>query len=141
MSDVFGVMPGVVYFCARDVWFPSLTILVVGHSYIVYGPLVHRACSVLYEGKPVGTPDAAAYWRLTQEYKINHIFCAPTAIRAIKKMDPEGLGNKRFDTSSLVNIWLAGERCDTDSLSHFKKLLGVPIRDHYWVTETGNSCL
>jgi propionyl-CoA synthetase len=115
----------------------SLYCLVLGHSYIVYGPLIHRSCAVLYEGKPVGTPDAAAYWRLTQEYKINHLFCAPTAIRAIKKEDPEGLGNKRFDTSSLINLFVAGERCNTDSLSHFSKLLGVPVRDNYWQSESG----
>lgn len=144
MENIFGCKPGDVFLCASDIGW------VVGHSYIVYGPLMNRTTTILYEGKPVGTPDSSSFWRMIQQYKVNHVFTAPTAIRAIKKEDPAGRVIKAFDTSSLVNFFVAvhpsvsplyiplqGERCDTDSLRHFSNLLGVPVRDHYWQTESG----
>ncbi|KAJ3095059.1 hypothetical protein HDU96_001361, partial [Phlyctochytrium bullatum] len=132
MSNVFGVRPGDVYFAASDVGW------VVGHSYIVYGPLVHGCSTVLYEGKPI-MPNVGAqpFWRLVQEYRIKTLFTAPTAMRAIKREDPNGVATKKFDIGSLQNIFLAGERCDPDTVRHFSTQLGIPIRDNFWQTETG----
>jgi propionyl-CoA synthetase len=110
---------------------------VVGHSYIVYGPLIHGATSVLYEGKPVGTPDAGAYWRVISEHKAMALFTAPTAFRAIKKEDPEGKLLKHYDLSKFRTLFLAGERGDPPTIEWAQKLLGVPIVDHWWQTETG----
>ncbi|KAI8832030.1 AMP-dependent synthetase and ligase [Chytridium lagenaria] len=132
MSNIHGVKPGDVFFAASDVGW------VVGHSYIVYGPFVHGCTTVLYEGKPV-MPNVGAepFWRLVQEYKINGLYTAPTAMRAIKREDPYGHVMKKFNTSSLQNVFLAGERCDPETASHFSSLLRIPIRDNFWQTETG----
>ncbi|KNC98910.1 uncharacterized protein SPPG_05874 [Spizellomyces punctatus DAOM BR117] len=131
MQNVFGVSPGDVFFAASDIGW------VVGHSYIVYGPLLHGCTTILYEGKPVGTPDAGAFWRIVNEWKVNVLFTAPTAVRAIKREDPTGALLKRHDISSLRSLFLAGERSDPETVRHFEKVLGVPIRDNYWQTETG----
>ncbi len=109
----------------------------VGHSYIVYGPLIHGATSILYEGKPVGTPDAGAFWRVISEHKAVALFTAPTAFRAIKKEDPEGKLLKQYDLSKFRTLFLAGERGDPPTIQWAQKLLGVPIVDHWWQTETG----
>ena len=109
----------------------------VGHSYIVYGPLIHGATSILYEGKPVGTPDAGAFWRVISEHKAVALFTAPTAFRAIKKEDPEGKLLKQYDLSKFRTLFLAGERGDPPTIEWAQKLLGVPIVDHWWQTETG----
>ncbi|MEM1416092.1 MAG: propionyl-CoA synthetase [Myxococcota bacterium] len=131
MKNVYGAEPGDVYWAASDVGW------VVGHSYIVYGPLLHRCTTVMYEGKPVGTPDAGAFWRVLQDHRVNVFFTAPTAFRAIKRVDPEGAMVKDYDTSSLRTLFLAGERCDPDTLSWSGRILGVPVVDHWWQTETG----
>ena len=110
---------------------------VVGHSYIVYGPLFNGNTTVLYEGKPVGTPDPGAFWRVIQDYGVNVLFTAPTAFRAIKKEDPEGLQAGAYDLSSLQSLFLAGERCDPDTLAWASNVLQVPVIDHWWQTETG----
>jgi propionyl-CoA synthetase len=110
---------------------------VVGHSYIVYGPLLRGATSILYEGKPVGTPDPGAFWRLSAEHGVNVIFTAPTAFRAIKKEDPSGSHIGRHDLSRFRTLFLAGERCDPDTLHWAREHLGVPVIDHWWQTETG----
>ncbi len=131
MKNIFDVNPGEVYWAASDVGW------VVGHSYIVYAPLLHGCTSVLYEGKPVGTPDAGAFWRVISEHKVSCMFTAPTAIRAIKKEDPSGDLIKKYDMSFLRSQFLAGERCDPDTLRWTEKLLKVPVIDHWWQTETG----
>ncbi|KAJ3095499.1 hypothetical protein HDU97_006875 [Phlyctochytrium planicorne] len=132
MQNIFGVNPGDVFFAASDVGW------VVGHSFIVYGPFVHGCTTVLYEGKPVMPKESAApFWRLIQEYKVKSLFTAPTAMRAIKREDPNGALLKKFNTSSLKNLYLAGERCDPDTAHHFSKVLRIPIRDNFWQTETG----
>jgi propionyl-CoA synthetase len=110
---------------------------VVGHSYIVYAPLLVGATTVVYEGKPVGTPDAGAFWRIVQEYGVKTIFTAPTAIRAIKKVDPDGAEVGKYDTSTLTSLFLAGERLDPETYRWASKVLGVPVTDHWWQTETG----
>jgi propionyl-CoA synthetase len=110
---------------------------VVGHSYIVYGPLLRGATSILYEGKPVGTPDPGAFWRLSAQHGVNVIFTAPTAFRAIKKEDPLGTHIGRHDLSRFRTLFLAGERCDPDTLHWAEAHLGVPVIDHWWQTETG----
>jgi propionyl-CoA synthetase len=131
MSNLYGVAPGEVYWCASDVGW------VVGHSYIVYGPLLHGCTTVLYEGKPVGTPDAGAFWRVVSEHKAVVLFTAPTAFRAIKKEDPEGLLLAGYDLSAFRALFLAGERADPDTVQWAERILGVPIVDHWWQTETG----
>jgi propionyl-CoA synthetase len=110
---------------------------VVGHSYIVYAPLLRGATSILYEGKPVGTPDPGAFWRLTAQHGVGVIFTAPTAFRAIKKEDPRGEHVGRHDLSRFRTLFLAGERCDPDTLLWARERLGVPVIDHWWQTESG----
>jgi propionyl-CoA synthetase len=131
MGNLYGINPGDVFWAASDVGW------VVGHSYIVYAPLLHGATTILYEGKPVGTPDAGAFWRVISDHKVNALFTAPTAFRAIKKEDPNGalLGN--YDVSSLKYLFLAGERADPNTVQWAEGLLGVPVIDHWWQTETG----
>ena len=131
MKNLYGIAPGEVYWCASDVGW------VVGHSYIVYGPLLYGATSILYEGKPVGTPDAGAFWRVISEHKAVALFTAPTAFRAIKKEDPDGKLLKQYDLSRFRTLFLAGERGDPPTIEWAQKLLGVPIVDHWWQTETG----
>ncbi len=131
MRHVYGVAPGEVFWSASDVGW------VVGHSYIVYGPLLHGCTTVLYEGKPVGTPDAGAFWRVIEQHKVAVLFTAPTAFRAIKRDDPEAKHLARYDTSSLRALFLAGERCDPNTLEWAGEILGVPVVDHWWQTETG----
>ena len=131
MKNIYGVEPGEVYWAASDIGW------VVGHSYIIYGPLLHGNTTVLFEGKPVGTPDAGAFWRVAAEHKVAAMFTAPTAFRAIKQQDPNGdlIGN--YDLSSLRTLFLAGERCDPDTLHWAEDRLGIPVIDHWWQTETG----
>jgi propionyl-CoA synthetase len=110
---------------------------VVGHSYIVYGPLLHGCTTVLYEGKPVGTPDAAAFWRVIAQHRVVSLFTAPTAVRAIRQQDPEGEHVADYDLGELRALFLAGERCDPDTLHWAQKALKIPVIDHWWQTETG----
>jgi propionyl-CoA synthetase len=131
MKHVYGVEPGEVFWAASDVGW------VVGHSYIVYGPLLHGCTTVLYEGKPVGTPDAGAFWRVIAEYGVSVMFTAPTAFRAIKRDDPRGEHIGRYDLSKLRALFLAGERCDPDTLNWASEKLAIPVIDHWWQTETG----
>ncbi len=131
MRNVYGVEPGEVFWAASDVGW------VVGHSYIVYAPLLHRCTTVLYEGKPVGTPDAGAFWRVIEEYGVSVMFTAPTAFRAIKRDDSDGEFIERYDLSRLRALFLAGERCDPDTLQWASDKLGIPVVDHWWQTETG----
>jgi len=131
MKNVYGVEPGEVYWAASDVGW------IVGHSYIVYAPLLHGNTTVMFEGKPVGTPDAGAFWRVIDEHNVACMFTAPTAIRAIKQQDPDGLLTKDYDLSRLRSLFLAGERCDPDTLNWAKEKLDVPVIDHWWQTETG----
>jgi propionyl-CoA synthetase len=131
MSAVFDVRPGETYWAGSDIGW------VVGHSYIVYGPLVQGCASVLYEGKPIGTPDAGAYWRVIQDYKVAAFFTAPTGLRAVRKEDPEAKLLKTYDISSLRTLFLAGERADPDTVAWAEKILGVPVIDNWWQTETG----
>jgi propionyl-CoA synthetase len=131
MSNIYDVKPGDVYWAASDVGW------VVGHSYIVYGPLFHGNTSVLYEGKPVGTPDPGSFWRVISEHKVKVMFTAPTALRAIKREDPGGSCIDAYDLSNLRAVFLAGERCDTDTLHWAENHLNVPVIDHWWQTETG----
>jgi propionyl-CoA synthetase len=131
MKNIYNVAPGDVYWAASDVGW------VVGHSYIVYGPLFAGCTTVLYEGKPVGTPDPGAFWRVVEEYKVKVLFTAPTAFRAIKKEDPHATYLKNYDLSSLRSLFLAGERCDPHTLQWAQEQLQVPVIDHWWQTETG----
>jgi propionyl-CoA synthetase len=131
MKNLYGVDPGEVYWAASDVGW------VVGHSYIVYAPLFHGCTSILYEGKPVGTPDAGAFWRVISEHGCAAMFTAPTAFRAIKKEDPQGKLLARYDLKKFRTLFLAGERADPDTLAWAEKLLNVPVIDHWWQTETG----
>jgi propionyl-CoA synthetase len=131
MHNIYNVQPGDVYWAASDVGW------IVGHSYIVYGPLLNGNTTVIYEGKPVGTPDPGAFWRVIAEHKVKVLFTAPTAFRAIKKEDPAGEYIKKYDLSSLETLFLAGERCDPDTLQWATSKLGVPVIDHWWQTETG----
>jgi propionyl-CoA synthetase len=131
MKNVYDVDPGEVYWAASDIGW------VVGHSYIVYGPLLHGCTTVLYEGKPVGTPDAGAFWRVIAEHHVSTLFTAPTAFRAIRQQDPEGTHIDRFDLSGFRALFLAGERCDPETLAWAEQKLGVPVIDHWWQTETG----
>lgn len=131
MDNVYGMKPGDVFWAASDVGW------VVGHSYIVYAPLLFGATTLMYEGKPVGTPDAGAFWRIISEYKVAALFTAPTAFRAIKKEDPEGKHIASYDLSHFRTLFLAGERADSDTVQWAEEKLGVPVIDHWWQTETG----
>ncbi len=131
MKNLYGLDPGEVFWTASDVGW------VVGHSYIVYGPLLHGCTSILYEGKPVGTPDAGAFWRVIAEHGAVTLFTAPTAFRAIKKEDPDGAHPRRHDLSKFRALFLAGERADPDTVQWAERILGVPVIDHWWQTETG----
>lgn len=131
MKNIYDVDPGEVYWAASDVGW------VVGHSYIVYAPLLHGCTTVLFEGKPVGTPDAGVFWRVISEHKVSTLFTAPTAFRAIKREDPEGKLLKDYDISSLRSLFLAGERLDPDTLNWAEQHLKVPVIDHWWQTESG----
>ena len=131
MKNIYGVDPGEVYWAASDVGW------VVGHSYIVYAPLLHGCTTVLYEGKPVGTPDPGAFWRVISEHGVSAMFTAPTAFRAIRQQDPEGDHIKRYDLSNFRTLFLAGERCDPETLRWAQEKLRVPVIDHWWQTETG----
>jgi propionyl-CoA synthetase len=131
LDNIYDIRPGDVMWTASDVGW------VVGHSYIVYGPLLAGATTVLYEGKPVGTPDAGAFWRVIQDHKVNVLFTAPTALRAIRKADPEASLLGAYDISSLRTLFAAGERLDTDTFHWATQSLGVPVVDHWWQTETG----
>jgi propionyl-CoA synthetase len=130
MKAHYGVNPGEVFWAASDVGW------VVGHSYIVYGPLLHGATTIIYEGKPVGTPDAGAFWRVISEYNVSALFTAPTAFRAIKKEDPDGRFIGGYDLSRFRTLFLAGERADPDTIKWAEEKLGVPVIDHWWQTET-----
>jgi propionyl-CoA synthetase len=131
MENLYGVKPGETFWTASDIGW------VVGHSYIVYAPLLHGATSVLYEGKPIGTPDAGAFWRVIEDYGVVAFFTAPTAFRAVKKEDPDGALLKKYKTGSLRTLFLAGERADPDTVAWAERMLGVPVVDHWWQTETG----
>ncbi|MEC7208525.1 MAG: AMP-binding protein, partial [Pseudomonadota bacterium] len=131
MQNIFSCSAGDVYWAASDVGW------VVGHSYIVYAPLFAGCTTVLFEGKPIGTPDASTFWRVISEHKVKSMFTAPTAMRAIKKEDPSGALVKQFDMSHFKLQFLAGERCDPDTLHWCEEVLGVPTIDHWWQTETG----
>jgi propionyl-CoA synthetase len=131
MRTVYGVEPGDVFWAASDVGW------VVGHSYIVYAPLLAGCTAVLYEGKPVRTPDAGAFWRVIAEHRVRAFFVAPTAFRAIRKEDPEGALLADHDISCLERLYLAGERCDPPTLRWLEQLVRIPVIDHWWQTETG----
>ena len=131
MKNIYGVDPGDVYWAASDIGW------VVGHSYIVYGPLFHGNTAILYEGKPVGTPDAGAFWRVISQHNVKVLFVAPTALRAIRKEDPNGKLLKNYDLSGFKTLFLAGERADPDTLQWAESHLKVPVIDHWWQTETG----
>src|SRR3989475_5968591 len=131
MSAVYGMGAGEVYWAASDIGW------VVGHSYIVYAPLLKGCTTILYEGKPVGTPDPGAFWRLIAEHGVNALFTAPTAFRAIKKEDPQGTHMSKHDLSRFRTLFLAGERCDPDTLHWAEDRLKVPVIHHWWQTETG----
>ena len=131
MNAIYGVDPGEVFWAASDVGW------VVGHSYIVYAPLLHGNTTIVFEGKPVGTPDAGTFWRVISEHQVAALFTAPTAFRAIKKEDPQGELITQFDMSSLRTLFLAGERADPDTISWAEDKLKVPVIDHWWQTETG----
>src|SRR2546422_766388 len=131
MTHIYGVEPGEVYWAASDLGWA------VGHSYIVYGPLFNGNTTVLYEGKPVGTPDPGAFWRVISQHRVSVFFTAPTAIRAIKRDDPTGEHVRHYDLGGFRTFFLAGERCDPDTLHWAEQQLGVPVIDHWWQTETG----
>src|SRR5258708_5268401 len=131
MKTIYNVDAGDVYWAASDVGW------VVGHSYIVYAPLFAGCTTVLFEGKPVGTPDAGTFWRIIAQHKVKAMFTAPTAFRAIKRDDPNGEFIKKYDLSNFKTLFLAGERCDPDTLKWAETMLKVPVIDHWWQTETG----
>ncbi|HSE19492.1 MAG TPA: propionyl-CoA synthetase [Pyrinomonadaceae bacterium] len=131
MKNVYGVEPGEVFWAASDLGWA------VGHSYIVYGPLLHGNTTILYEGKPVGTPDPGAFWRVISQHRVRALFTAPTAFRAIKREDHAGEYLRRYDLQDFRTLFLAGERCDPDTLAWAERQLGVPVIDHWWQTETG----
>jgi propionyl-CoA synthetase len=131
MWNVYGVRPGEVWWTASDVGW------VVGHSYIVYAPLLIGATSIIYEGKPVGTPDAGAFWRVISEHRATALFTAPTAVRAVRREDPEGAEVDKYDLSSLRTLFCAGERLDPDTYQWATDKLGTPVVDNWWQTETG----
>jgi len=130
MKNIYNINPDDVWWSASDIGW------IVGHSYIVYAPLFHGCTTVLFEGKPVGTPDAGVFWRIISEHKVKSLFTAPTAFRAIKKEDPNGNFFKKYDLSSFETLFLAGERADPDTLKWAEGLLKVPVIDHWWQTET-----
>ncbi|WP_026381543.1 propionyl-CoA synthetase [Afifella pfennigii] len=130
MKAIYDIDPGEVFWAASDVGW------VVGHSYIVYAPLLHGCTTVLFEGKPVGTPDAGVFWRVIEEHRVAALFTAPTAFRAIKKEDPEGTYVGKYDMSHFRTLFLAGERADPDTIHWAEDKLGVPVIDHWWQTET-----
>ncbi|XP_077400782.1 acyl-CoA synthetase short-chain family member 3, mitochondrial isoform X2 [Vanacampus margaritifer] len=132
MSNIYGLQPGEVWWAASDLGW------VVGHSYICYAPLLHGNSSVLYEGKPVGTPDAGAFFRVLSEYGAAGMFTAPTAVRAIRQQDPRARGRAAYPLPRLRAVFLAGERCDVETLEWAKKSFGAPVLDHWWQTETGS---
>jgi propionyl-CoA synthetase len=131
MKNIYGVQPGEVFWAASDIGWA------VGHSYLVYGPLVHGCTTILFEGKPVGTPDAGVYWRVVSQHTAVALFTAPTAFRAIKREDPDGSLIRNYDLSALRTLFLAGERTDPDTLAWAREQLNVPVIDHWWQTETG----
>lgn len=131
MRNIYDTAPGDIFWAASDVGW------VVGHSYIVYGPLLLGATTVLYEGKPIGTPDPGAFWRVASEYGVKALFTAPTAVRAIRKEDPEGSRIGRYDLSKMKYLFQAGERLDPDTYEWAAQKLGIPVVDHWWQTETG----
>ena len=131
MKAIYNVDPGDVFWAASDVGW------VVGHSYICYAPLIHGNTTVVFEGKPVGTPDAGTFWRVIEEHKVRSFFTAPTALRAIKREDPTGALLANYDISHLRALYLAGERADPDTIEWANKAMGVPVYDHWWQTETG----
>ena len=131
MKNIYNVDPGDVFWAASDVGW------VVGHSYICYGPLIHGNTTVVFEGKPVGTPDATTFWRVIAEHDVRSFFTAPTAFRAIKREDSQGESIKNYDMSRLRALYLAGERADPDTIKWAQKVMGVPVYDHWWQTETG----
>ncbi len=130
MKHIYGMQPGDVFWSASDVGW------VVGHSYIIYGPLLHGCTTVMYEGKPVGTPDPGAFWRVISQHGVKALFTAPTAFRAIKREDPDGKHLEKYDLSGFETLFLAGERTDPDTYLWATELLGVPVLDHWWQTET-----
>ena len=131
MKNFYNVDPGDVYWAASDIGWT------VGHSYTIYGPLLHGCTTIMYEGKPVKTPDAGAFWRVAEQHKVKALFTAPTAIRAIKKEDPKGKLLKQYDLSHLKTLFLAGERCDPPTYYWINDLLHCPVVDHWWQTESG----
>ncbi|MES9959699.1 MAG: propionyl-CoA synthetase [Sedimenticola sp.] len=131
MKNIYNVDPGDVYWAASDVGW------VVGHSYIVYAPLLHGCATIMFEGKPIGTPDPGAFWRVISEHNVRVMFTAPTAFRAIKREDPEAEYLAKYDMSKFESLFLAGERCDPDTLEWAQTKLQVPVIDHWWQTETG----
>jgi propionyl-CoA synthetase len=131
MKNIYNVDPGDVFWAASDVGW------VVGHSYITYGPLIHGNTTIVFEGKPVGTPDAGTFWRVISEHNVRSFFTAPTAFRAIKREDPKGEYKAKYDLSCLRALYLAGERADPDTIHWAQDLLNVPVIDHWWQTETG----
>ena len=131
MKSIYNVEPGEVFWAASDVGW------VVGHSYICYAPLIHGNATIVFEGKPIGTPDAGTFWRIIQEYDVSVLFTAPTAFRAIKRADPKAELLKDYDISCLRGLYLAGERADPDTIEWAQTHMGVPVIDHWWQTETG----
>ena len=131
MENFYGIKPGEVFWAASDVGW------VVGHSYICYAPLLHGATTIVFEGKPVGTPDAGTFWRVISEHNVRALFTAPTAFRAIKRVDPKGEFIRQYDLSCLRTLFLAGERADPDTILWAQDMLKVPVIDHWWQTETG----
>ncbi|SHH83019.1 propionate-CoA ligase PrpE [Marivita hallyeonensis] len=131
MKNIYNVDPGDVFWAASDVGW------VVGHSYICYAPLIHGNTTIVFEGKPVGTPDAGTFWRVISEHKVRSFFTAPTAFRAVKREDPKGTFVEKYDLSGLRAIYLAGERADPDTIEWAQNVTGKPIYDHWWQTETG----
>ncbi|MFZ5674560.1 MAG: propionyl-CoA synthetase [Pseudomonadota bacterium] len=131
MPNIYGIAPGETFWAASDVGW------VVGHSYIVYAPLLHGATAILFEGKPIGTPDAGTFWRVIAEHGVKALFTAPTAFRAIKKEDPDGDFIRKYDLSQFRTLFLAGERADPDTVKWAEERLDVPVIDHWWQTETG----
>jgi len=135
MKYIYGIEQGETFWAASDFGWA------VGHSYSVYGPLINRNTTIIFEGKPIMTPDAGTFWRIISEYKVSAMFTAPTAIRAIKKEDPDGELVKKYDLSHFKKQFLAGERCDVATLDWFEKHIGVPAIDHWWQTESGSPML
>ncbi len=130
MKNLYGIDPGETFWAASDVGW------VVGHSYIVYAPLLHGSATICFEGKPIGTPDAGVFWRIIEEHKVAALFTAPTAFRAIRKEDPEAALLQKYDLSHFRTLFLAGERADPDTIKWAEEKLGVPVIDHWWQTET-----